>query len=185
MKHILFFGDSLTAGYGLANAATQSFPALIGGKINAAGLQYRVSNAGQSGDTTTGGLARLDYWLSQPVDVFVLELGINDIRRGTPPNTIAQNLQAIINKVKAKYPQAKLVMLGMEIPVFLGGDVAVQFSTIYPRLANANNMALVPFLLQGVAGKKHLNLWDRLHPSAEGYKVVAELVWPVLKSVLV
>jgi acyl-CoA thioesterase-1 len=184
MHHILFFGDSLTAGYGLASVATQSFPALIGEKIKTAGLQYRITNAGQSGDTTSGGLARLDYWLSSPVDVFVLELGINDIRRGVSPNVIAQNLQAIINKVKAKYSQVKLVMLGMEIPVFLGGDTAVQFSNIFPRLANANNMALVPFLLRGVAGKKHLNLWDRVHPSAEGYKVVADLVWPVLKGVL-
>lgn len=184
MQQILFFGDSLTAGYGLANSSTESFPALIGEKIKAAGLPYEIINAGLSGDTTSGGLGRIDYWLSSKIAVFVLELGINDIRRGVAPGTIALNLQAIINKVKAKYPGAKLVMLGMEIPAFLGGQTAIEFSAMYRKLAEANQMALVPFLLEGVAGKKHLNLWDRVHPSAEGYKVVAELVWPVLRATL-
>ncbi|MCO5934283.1 arylesterase [Mucilaginibacter sp. RB4R14] len=185
MKNILFFGDSLTAGYGLANAATESFPALIGTKINADGLNYNIINAGVSGDTTAGGLSRLEYWLSKPVDVFVLELGINDIRRGVPPHIIAQNLQLIIDKVKSKYSQAKIVLLGMEIPVFLGGSIAIAFNGIYKKLAKDNNqIAFVPFLLAGVAGVKHLNLWDRLHPSAEGYKVVAETVWPVIKGFL-
>jgi acyl-CoA thioesterase-1 len=147
-------------------------------------LQYQIINAGLSGDTTTGGLSRLDYWLGKPVDVFVLELGINDIRRGVPPQTIAKNLQAIIDRVKAKYPQAKLVLLGMEIPVFLGGAIAEAFNGIYRKLARDNHMAFVPFLLAGVAGKAHLNLWDRLHPSANGYKVIAETVWPVIKGVL-
>ncbi|TWR29367.1 arylesterase [Mucilaginibacter pallidiroseus] len=184
MQNILFFGDSLTAGYGLANAAKESFPALIGDKIAKLGLPYKIINAGLSGDTTAGGLSRLDYWLSQPVDVFVLELGINDIRRGVPPAVIAQNLQAIINRVKSRYPIAKLMLLGIEIPAILGGSIAVQFSAIYPQLAKVNKMAFIPFLLKGVAGQKHLNLWDRLHPSAEGYKVVAELVWPELKRIL-
>lgn len=184
MQHILFFGDSLTAGYGLASAKTESFPALIAEKIKAAGLEYTFTNAGVSGDTTSGGLSRLDYWLSKPVDVFVLELGINDIRRGVPPDTIARNLQAIIDKVKAKYPKAKLVLLGMEIPQFLGGAMALSFSSIYRKIAEANQMAFVPFLLDGVAGKAHLNLGDRVHPSADGYKIVANLVWPVLKTVL-
>lgn len=184
MENILFFGDSLTAGYGLASAATESFPALIGTKLKAHGFEYNIINAGLSGDTTAGGLSRLDYWLSKPVDVFVLELGINDIRKGVPPHAIAQNLQLIINKVKAKYPQVKFLLLGMEIPVFLGGALAVAFNGIYKKLAQDNQTAFVPFLLAGVAGVKHLNLWDRLHPSAEGYKVVAKTVWPVLKSVL-
>ncbi|MFD0764023.1 arylesterase [Mucilaginibacter lutimaris] len=184
MKNILFFGDSLTAGYGLANAAAESFPALIGTKLKAEGFNYQVINAGVSGDTTSGGLSRLSYWLNKPVDVFVLELGINDIRRGVPPNTITHNLKLIINNVKSKYPQVKIVLLGMEIPVFLGGDIAVAFNGIYKKLAADNRLAFVPFLLAGVAGVKHLNLWDRLHPSAEGYKVVAETVWPALKSVL-
>ncbi|QHS54101.1 arylesterase [Mucilaginibacter sp. 14171R-50] len=184
MQNILFFGDSLTAGYGLGNAATQSFPALIGDKINALGLHYQIINAGLSGDTTIGGLSRLDYWLNKPVDVFVLELGINDLRKGTPAGSIAQNLQQIINRVKARYPQARLVLLGMEVPAFLGGHTALAFNGIYRKLAMDNQMAFVPFLLAGVAGVKHLNLWDRLHPSAEGYKVVAETVWPVIWEVL-
>jgi acyl-CoA thioesterase-1 len=184
MQNILFFGDSLTAGYGLASSATESFPALIGEKLRAEGLQYQITNAGLSGDTTAGGLSRLDYWLGKPVDVFVLELGINDILRGVAPLTTAKNLQTIIDKVKAKYPQAKLVLLGMEIPVFLGGGIAEVFNGIYRELAQHNRMAFVPFLLAGVAGKAHLNLWDRLHPSAEGYKVVAETVWPAIKAVL-
>jgi len=184
VKNIIFFGDSLTAGYGLASAAKESFPALIGDKLKAQNLPYQVINAGVSGDTTTGGLARLNYWLRNPVDVFVLELGINDAMRSVPPETIATNLQTIIDRVKAKYPEVKLVLLGMEIPVFLGGPVALQFSAIYRRLATDNQMAFLPFLLQGVAGQQHLNLWDRVHPSAAGYKIVAELVWPVLKGVL-
>jgi acyl-CoA thioesterase-1 len=184
MQNILFFGDSLTAGYGLASAATESFPAIIGSKVKTEGLDYNIINAGLSGDTTAGGLSRLDYWLSKPVDVFVLELGVNDIRRGIPPHMIAQNLQVIVNKVKSKYPQVKLVLLGMEVPVFLGGNIAVAFNGIYRKLAKDNQMAYVPFLLAGVAGVKHLNLWDGLHPSAEGYKIVAETVWPVLEGVL-
>jgi len=180
----LFFGDSLTAGYGLASASSESFPALLGEKIKAENLDYQIINAGVSGDTTAGGLNRLDYWLSKPADVFVLELGINDIRRGVAPDIIAKNLQSIIDRVKQKYPQVKLLLLGMEIPAFLGGDVAVQFSAVYRKLAEANQMAFVPFLLEGVAGRQHLNLWDRVHPSAAGYKIVAELVWPVLRKLL-
>lgn len=184
MQNILFFGDSLTAGYGLANSATESFPALIDAKLKAEGLPYHITNAGLSGDTTAGGLSRLDYWLGKHVDVFVLELGVNDMLRGVAPHTIANNLQTIVDRVKVKYPQAKLVLLGMEIPAFLGGNVAEVFNGIYRKLAQHNNMAFVPFLLEGVAGKAHLNLWDRLHPSANGYKVVAETVWPVIKAVL-
>lgn len=184
VKSILFFGDSLTAGYGLANAATASFPAIVAGKIKAEGLDYQVTNAGLSGDTTAGGLSRLSYWLNKPVAVFVLELGINDIMRGVAPHVIAQNLQKIIDTVKDKYPLVKLVLLGMEVPVFLGGSLVIAFNSIYTKLAKDNNIAFVPFLLAGVAGVKHFNLADRLHPSAEGYKVVAETVWPVLKTVL-
>jgi acyl-CoA thioesterase-1 len=139
MTNILFFGDSLTAGYGLASAATESFPALIGEKLKAEGYQCQISNAGVSGDTTAGGLARLDYWLNKALDVFVLELGINDIRRGVSPLHIAKNLQAIIDKVKSKYPQVKLVLLGMEIPVALGGPIATAFNGVYSKLAADNN----------------------------------------------
>lgn len=184
MHNILFFGDSLTAGYGLSDASTESYPALIEQKIKAAGLPYQVTNAGLSGDTTAGGLNRIDYWLSKPVAVFVLELGINDIRRGIPPSSIAKNLQGIVDKVKAKHPQVKQVLLGMEIPAFLGAEISRQFSAAYHKVAADNQMAFLPYLLSGVAGKKALNLSDRVHPNAEGYKIIAEQVWPVLKQVL-
>jgi acyl-CoA thioesterase-1 len=184
MNNMLFFGDSLTAGYGLSNVSTESFPALIQQKINAAGLSYRVINAGLSGDTSAGGLSRLDYWLAQPIDVFVLELGANDIIRRIPPAATYKNLQAILNKVKLKYPQAKLVLMGMDIPIFIPGAFAAEFRAIFKKLADANNMTLVPFFLAGVAGQAHLNLRDGIHPSAEGYKIIADRVWPVLKGML-
>lgn len=184
MQNILFFGDSLTAGYGLRNAALESFPALIQQKINAANLGYEVINAGLSGDTSAGGLTRIDYWLNRPISVFVLELGINDIIRGKLPQSTLKNLQAIIDKVKAKYPGAKMAMMGMRLPKSIPGPFATQFSDIYSQLASANQMTLVPFFLEGVAGRAHLNLPDRLHPSADGYKVIAEKVWPVLQKLM-
>ena len=184
MQNMLFFGNSLTAGYGLRNAAAESFPAIIGQKIVAAGLDYKVINAGLSGDTTTGGLRRLDYWLSQPVSVFVLELGINDIIRGIAPTTTLNNLQAIINKVKTKYPNAKIALMGMQIPPFMPSPVAGQFREIFTGLAWANKISLVPFFLEGVAGNAHLNLPDKLHPNAAGYKVIADNVWPVIEKLI-
>ena len=184
MKNILFFGNSLTAGYGLSDPETEAMPALIQAKINAAGLQAKVINAGISGDTTRGGLARIDRNLNTPVDIFVLELGINDVLRGISPQTSLINLQAIIDKVKLKYPHAKLILLGMEIPSFIQGNFANEFRDIFKRLAVNNNMGFLPFLLAGVMGKKHLNLRDRLHPSADGYKIVADNVWPMIEEAL-
>ena len=184
MKSILFFGDSLTAGYGLGDVSNESFPALIQQKINDARLPYQVINAGLSGDTSSGGLNRLDYWLNKPVDVFILELGINDIMRGIPPATTLNNLQAIVQKVKAKYPDVKMALMGMELPAFIPGAFAGEFRGIFRKLADANRMALVPFFLEGVAGLKHLNLRDGLHPSAEGYQIIANKVWPVLEKLL-
>jgi acyl-CoA thioesterase-1 len=184
MQNILFFGDSLTAGYGLNDAENESFPALIGQKIKALNLFYNVINAGLSGDTSPAGLRRLDYWLSQRVDIFVLELGVNDVMRRIPPSTTYQNLQAIIERVVTKYPSAKLALMGMQLPSFIPGPSAVEFSAIYQKLAKQFGMALVPFFLEGVAGKRNLNLRDGLHPSAEGYKIIADKVWPVLKDLL-
>jgi len=184
MQNVLFFGDSLTAGYGLRNAATESFPAIIEQKIAAAKLDYQIINAGLSGDTSAGGLGRINYWLSRPVSVFVLELGINDIIRGIAPASTLKNLQAITDKVRFKYPEAKIVLMGMQIPAFLHSPVAGQFKEIFSTLANNNQMSLVPFFLDGVAGKPHLNLPDRLHPNAEGYKIIAGNVWPVIQKLL-
>jgi acyl-CoA thioesterase-1 len=185
MKNILFFGNSLTAGFGLRNPATESFPALIEQKINAAKLDYAVINAGLSGDTSVGGLNRADYWLSRPISVFVLELGINDIIRGIVPQTTLKNLQTLVDKVKAKNPNVKLALMGMEVPAFIPVPFAIPFRDLYRKLADANKMAFVPFFLDGVAGASHLNLPDRLHPNAEGYKIITDKVWPILKELLV
>ena len=184
MRNILFFGDSLTAGYGLADARKEACPALIQQKINAGGYDYHVINGGLSGDTTGGGLARLDYWLNRPIDIFVLELGINDIRRHISPDKIYQNLDAIVKQVKAKYPDIKLALMGMQIPALIAGLPVDNFNSIFKKLADEHNMAFVPFYLDGVAGQMHLNIRDGLHPSAEGYRVIAEKIWPVIKGLL-
>ncbi len=184
MKNILFFGDSLTAGYGLADVRTESCPALIQQKIDAEGLEYHVINGGLSGDTSAGGLTRLEYWLNRPMDVFVLELGINDMMRRIPPAKIHQNLEAIILKVKAKYPQIKLALMGMELPAFIPGAATAEFRAIYRKLADKYQMAFVSFYLEGVAGQQHLNMRDGLHPSAVGYRVIADKIWPVIKPLL-
>ncbi|MEN0053707.1 MAG: arylesterase [Mucilaginibacter sp.] len=184
MNNILFFGDSLTAGYGLKDVKTESLPALIQQRIDADQLPYHVINGGFSGDTSAGGLLRLDYWTNRPIHIFVLELGINDIIRGIPPQTTHKNLQAIIDKVKLKFPGIKLALMGMEIPAFIPGQFATDFRAIFRKLADANRMAFVPFYLAGVAGQSHLNLPDMLHPSAEGYRVMANNVWPVLRGLL-
>jgi acyl-CoA thioesterase-1 len=181
-KTIVFFGNSLTAGYGLTPA--EAFPALIGEKIDSAGLPYKVVNAGVSGETSSGGASRIDWILKQPLDVFVLELGANDGLRGIPLAQTRHSLQEIIEKVKAKYPGATLVLAGMQIPPNMGQQYATGFRNLYPELAAKNGMTLVPFLLEGVGGERSLNLEDGIHPTAEGHKLVAENVWRVLAPVL-
>ena len=184
MNQILFFGNSLTAGYGLRDATNESFPALIQQKINKVGIPFQVINAGISGDTSAGGLNRLDYWLSRPIKVFILELGINDLMRGIPPPVTFVNLQAIIVKVKTRYPDCKLALMGMELPRFIPGPMALAFRSIFPKLADTYHMAFFPFFLEGVAGAPHLNLNDGIHPSAKGYQIIADNVWPVIKPLL-
>lgn len=182
MKTILFFGNSLTAGYGLDPA--ESFPSLIGEKIDSLLLPYKVVNAGVSGETSSGGNGRIEWILRQPVDVFVLELGANDGLRGVPLAETRNNLQAIINKVKAKYPDVKMVLAGMRVPPNMGQDYTEGFHAIYAELAKKNNMLLIPFLLEGVGGIRELNQGDGIHPTAEGAKIVAANVWSVLKDAL-
>ena len=184
MRKILFFGDSLTAGYGLNNVSSESLPALLQAEINREGLAYQIINAGISGETSSGGLRRIDSLLHQPIDVFVLELGINDIIRGISPEYTLENLQAIVDKVKSKYPNVKMLLLGMQIPSWVSGKVFETFNLLFRKLATENEMLLIPFLLKGVVGMTHLNLKDGFHPSAEGYKVVSETVWPELKQLL-
>jgi len=182
-KTVLFFGDSLTAGYGLDDPS-QAFPGVVQHKIDSAHLPYKVINAGVSGETSAGGRGRINWILRQKVDVFVLELGANDGLRGLPVSQTTDNLQAIIDAVKAKYPNAKLVLLGMQVPPNMGSIYVTDFKAIFPQLAAKNNMALVPFLLKGVGGVPSLNQKDGIHPTAEGAKIVGENVWEVLRGVL-
>jgi acyl-CoA thioesterase-1 len=181
-KVIVFFGNSLTAGYGLS--PSQAFPALIQKKMDSLGLPYTVVNAGVSGETSSGGNSRIDWVLKQPLDVFVLELGANDGLRGIPLSETKQSLQAIIEKVKTKYPTAKLVITGMQIPPNMGQQYATEFRQIFPELATKNQMTLVPFLLEGVGGQPNLNQADGIHPTAEGHKILAENIWVKLKGLL-
>ncbi|HEY4194434.1 MAG TPA: arylesterase, partial [Mucilaginibacter sp.] len=182
-KTILFFGDSLTAGYGLDDPS-DAFPGVIQRKIDSLKLPYTVVNAGVSGETTAGGLGRIDWILKQKVDIFILELGANDGLRGIPAKETAQNLQAITDKVKAKYPEAKLLLLGMQVPPSMGADYVTAFKDVFPKIAEKNKMALVPFLLANVGGNPKLNQADGIHPTAEGAKIVAGNVWKILKDEL-
>jgi acyl-CoA thioesterase-1 len=181
-KAILFFGDSLTAGYGIDPA--YAFPSLIQEKIRANGWNFEVISAGVSGETTAGGLRRVDWVLQRPVDVFVLELGANDGLRGHPVENARENLQAIIDRVKSKYPQTRIVLAGMQIPPNLSREYTARFRDIFPELARKNNAELIPFLLDGVGGVPRLNLPDGLHPTPQGHEIVAENVWQVLEPVL-
>ena len=181
-KTIVFFGNSLTAGYGLS--PSEAFPALIQKKIDSLGIPYQVINAGVSGETSSGGKTRIDWILREPVDIFVLELGANDGLRGTLLSETKKNLQDIIDKVKAKYPDTKLVFAGMEIPPNMGQAYTTEFRNIYTELATKNSMTLIPFLLEGVGGETELNQADGIHPTAEGHIIVAENVWKQLKKLL-
>ncbi len=182
MKTIVFFGNSLTAGYGVD--PTEAYPALIQNIIDSLKLNYKVINAGVSGETSAGGNGRIDWILRQPVDVFVLELGGNDGLRGIPLSETRKNLQAIIDKVKSKYPDAKIMLEGMQIPPNMGQQYVTGFKNIYPELSAKNNIPVVPFLLQDVGGDAKLNQPDGIHPTAEGHKILAKNVWDVLKSIL-
>jgi len=182
VKTILCFGDSLTAGYGLDPA--QAFPAVIQEKIHARGWDFRVINAGLSGETTAGGLRRIDWVLQRPIAVLVLELGANDSLRGLPITEARHNLQGIIDRTRQKYPQTKIVLAGMYAPPNLGREYTSSFHTMFSELATANDAALIPFLLEGVAGIPALNLPDGLHPTPAGHQIIAENVWKVLEPVL-
>jgi len=183
-KTILFFGDSLTAGYGLDDPS-QAYPGVVQNKIDSAKLPYKVVNAGVSGETTAGGKGRINWILRQKVDVFVLELGANDGLRGIPVTETAKNLQDIVDMVKTKYPNAKLVLLGMQVPPNMGATYANSFKDVFPQLASKNKMTFMPFLLKDVAGVPKLNQKDGIHPTAEGAKIVGNNVWQVLKEALI
>jgi acyl-CoA thioesterase I len=181
-KTILFFGNSLTAGYGLETA--QAFPALIQHKLDSMKLPYKVMNAGLSGETTSAGNTRLDWMLNQKIDILVIELGGNDGLRGIDPALTHKNLQSMIDKAKAKYPTIKIVLAGMEAPPNMGAEFTDSFRKIYKELADKNKIYLIPFLLEGVGGNPKLNLPDGIHPTVEGHKIVAETVWKTLKEIV-
>ncbi|RIV27012.1 arylesterase [Fibrisoma montanum] len=181
-KTIIFYGNSLTAGYGVE--PSQAFPALVEQKIDSAGLDYDVVNAGLSGETTAGGLSRISWVLRQPVDVFVLELGGNDGLRGLPLASTRKNLQAIMDTVRRKSPEATIVLAGMQIPPNMGTDYTREFRDLFKELATKNDAILIPFLLEGVGGIPKLNLPDGIHPTPTGHKIVANTVWQVLRPVL-
>ena len=181
-KTIIFFGNSLTAGYGLS--PSQAFPAIIQKKIDSLGLAYQVVNAGVSGETSSGGNTRVDWILRQPVDIFILELGANDGLRGIPLSETKKSLQSIIDKVKTKYPATKLIFAGMQVPPNMGQKYSTEFRNIYTELASKNSMTLVPFLLEGVGGETSLNQEDGIHPTAEGHIIVAENLWKHLEKLL-
>jgi len=181
-KVILFFGNSLTAGLGLD--LNQAFPNLIQEKINETEKNVRVINAGLSGETSAGGLNRIDWVLNQAIDIFVLELGANDGLRGLPLESTRTNLQGILDKVKAKYPDVKIIIAGMMVPPNMGEEYSSEFVKVYPDLARKNGVLLIPFLLDEVAGNPDLNLADGIHPNIEGHQIVAGNVWRVLKPLL-
>ena len=182
-KTILFFGNSLTAGYGLEDPAT-AFPSLVQKRIDSLGLPYTVVNAGVSGETSSGGNSRIDWILKQPVDVFILELGANDGLRGIPFTETEKNLQSIIDKVKAKNKDVKIILAGMLVPPNMGPDYSKAFKDLFPELAKKNLTPFIPFILEGVAGEEKLNQGDGIHPTVEGHQMVMENVWAVLKDVL-
>ena len=182
-KTIVFFGNSLTAGLGVS--PEKAFPAIIQQRINEAGYDYHVVNAGLSGETTAGGVNRVDWILkNNDVNIFVLELGANDGLRGLNIEQTKKNLQKIIEKVRSEEPGVKIVLAGMQVPPNMGDAYTNEFKNIFPDIAEQYNVKLIRFLLEGVAGNKQLNQADGIHPNAEGYKKVAENVWEVLKPML-
>jgi acyl-CoA thioesterase-1 len=180
-KAILVFGDSLSEGFMLKHS--EAYPALLAKKLHSADLNFSVTNASATGGTTDGGLERLPPHLKRRIDILILELGINDAFRGVPIEQIQNNLQQIIDKVKARNPNARVVIAGIQLPGFTADDYVSAFGQIFGDLAAKNRAALVPYLLEGVAGNPSLNLPDGIHPNAAGHKILAKNVWRALEPV--
>jgi len=181
MKTILVLGDSLSEGFQLKSS--EAYPLLLADKLRAAGLDFQVTNASASGGTTEGGLQRLPSHLKRKIDIFILELGINDAFRGVPVDQIQSNLQEIIDSVKTRNPSVRVVIAGMQLPNYGADDYVSAFGEMFNKLATKNRAELVPYLLDGVAGNPSLNLPDGIHPNAAGQKILAENVWRVLEPV--
>ena len=181
MKRIVVLGDSLSDGFRLSR--DEAYPALIAKKLSAAGLSYEVMNASVSGDTSAGGLRRLPDYLQTKIDILVLELGVNDAFRGVGVDQIRANLQAIIDRTRAKNPNVAIVVVGMNFVTDGSDDYVRAFGEMFGQLATKNNAALVMSLLEGVGGNPSLNLPDRVHPNAAGHVILAKNVWRVLEPV--
>ncbi|NER16612.1 arylesterase [Spongiivirga citrea] len=182
-KTILCFGDSLTAGYGLDDM-NDAYPGILQSTIDSLGLKYTVINSGVSGETTAGGRSRIEWVLNQKIDVFILELGANDGLRGVPLTKTRENLQAIIDAVRNKNPETVIILAGMQLPPNMGPEYTTEFKTIFPDLAEKNQLVLIPFLLKDVGGITELNQADGIHPTEEGQKILANNVWAVLEAVI-
>ncbi|MBM9502221.1 arylesterase [Leptospira sp. 201903071] len=180
---ILFFGDSLTAGLGL-NSPEEAYPAVLEKELSKQGISVKSVNAGMSGDTSSGGLSRLDWALTNPFDLFVLELGANDSMRGISPDQTEKNLKEILSKVRKKNPKAKILLIGMKTFPNLGKEYRKKFESIFPKIAKEENIPLVPFFLNGVAGNKKLNQKDGIHPTAEGHRILAKNLLPFFQKIL-
>jgi acyl-CoA thioesterase-1 len=181
MKTILVFGDSLSEGLGLK--PSEAYPALLANRLRAAGLNFEVTNASASGGTTAGGLERLPAHLKRKIDIFILELGINDAFRGVPVDQIQKNLQEIIDKVSARNPDVRVVIAGMQLPNYAVDDYVSAFGKMFSELAAKNGASVVPYLVDGVAGDPSLTLSDGIHPNAAGQKILAGNVWRVLEPI--
>jgi acyl-CoA thioesterase I len=181
IKRILVLGDSLSEGFGLK--PSEAYPMLLAKKLRGTGLNFEVTNASATGGTTAGGLERLPLHLKRKVDIFILELGINDAFRGVAVDEIRNNLQQIIDKVKTRNPEARVVIAGMQVSNYAVNDYVSAFEKMFADLAAKNGAALVPYLLDGVAGDPSLNLPDGIHPNAAGQKILAENVWRVLEPI--
>jgi len=180
---VVFLGTSITAGFGLELEA-EGYVAVLARVAEAEGRPFQAVNAGVSGETSAGGLRRLDWILREPLDVLVIELGGNDGLRGQAPDAMAANLTEIIRRARTRYPEARFVLAGMEAPPNLGEAYTSAFRAVFPAVADEEDAVLVPFLLVGVAGVPELNQNDRIHPTPEGHRRIAETVWPILRDVL-
>lgn len=180
---VVFLGTSLTAGMGLASPE-EAYVAVLDSMADAAGLPMDAVNAGVSGETSAGGLRRLDWVLRQPLDVLVLELGANDGLRGQPVEALEANLLEIIHRTRTRHPEARILLTGMEAPPNLGERYTSAFRAVFSGVADSADTELVPFLLDGVAGVPELNQSDRIHPTAQGHRRIAETVWPYLEPLV-
>ena len=181
-RTILFLGDSLTAGYGLDPSL--AYPSLIQERIDASGLNYRILNGGLSGETTAGGLRRIQWMLRRPVGVIVIALGANDGLRGLNPENSQQNLQSIIDTTHKNSPHTRFLIAGMRVPPNMGSEYSAAFERIFSDLAEKNSIPMIPFLLEDVATHSELNLPDGIHPNEEGHKIIAKTVWKYLLPIL-